>query len=202
MGLLTCITRINKLAVLYSYNINDYLHGPSEHLHVLYLAKLHGRLGCYNTLYFKFWSIISVKAFNILTPRVHMQVTLTGWQEAVRAMENSSYFKSLEAKAKKQYCEKLSCVGLFIQDNPYLLENDEGFVNGLTTWPCTEFGHIFDYLVSGPGLYPQEELLSWKQLDAFNYMYFKTGYVRTVFSFGFDHAGKGLAMLKAKINPS
>ena len=49
----------------------------------------------------------------------------------VRAMENSSYFESLEAKAKERYREKLSCVGLSIQDDPYLPKNDVRFVNGM-----------------------------------------------------------------------
>ena len=31
----------------------------------------------------------------------------------------------LEAKAKERYREKLSCVGLSIQDDPYLPKNDE-----------------------------------------------------------------------------
>ena len=44
-------------------------------------------------------------------------------------MENSSYFESLEAKAKEKYCEKLSCIGLSIQDNPYLPKHDARFVN-------------------------------------------------------------------------
>ena len=44
-------------------------------------------------------------------------------------MENSSYFESLEAKAKGKYCEKLSCVGLYIQDNLYLPKHDARFVN-------------------------------------------------------------------------
>ena len=46
-------------------------------------------------------------------------------------MENSSYFESLEAKAKGKYCEKLSCVGLSIQDDPYLPKNDARFVIAL-----------------------------------------------------------------------
>ena len=46
-------------------------------------------------------------------------------------MENSSYFESLEAKAKGKYREKLSCVGLSIQDNPYLPKNDARFVNDM-----------------------------------------------------------------------
>ena len=43
-------------------------------------------------------------------------------------MENSSYFESLEAKTKEMYREKLSCVGLSIQDDPYLPKNDARFV--------------------------------------------------------------------------
>ena len=39
-------------------------------------------------------------------------------------MENSSYFESLDAKAKERYREKLSCVGLSIQEDPYLPTND------------------------------------------------------------------------------
>ena len=69
--------------------------------------------------------MLSVRAFKQFTP--------PGWQEVVRAMENSSYFESLEAKAKGSYCEKLSCVGLSIQDDPYLPKNDARFVNDMAT---------------------------------------------------------------------
>ena len=54
--------------------------------------------------------MLSVRAFNQFTPLAHVQVTPPGWQEVVRAMENSSYFESLEVKAKERYREKLSCV--------------------------------------------------------------------------------------------
>ena len=46
-------------------------------------------------------------------------------------MENSSNFESLEAKAKRKYCENLSCVGLSIQDYLYLPKNDARFVNDM-----------------------------------------------------------------------
>ena len=46
-------------------------------------------------------------------------------------MENSSYFESQEAKAKGKYCEKLSCVGLSIQDYPCLPKNDARLVNDM-----------------------------------------------------------------------
>ena len=46
-------------------------------------------------------------------------------------MENSSYFESLEAKTKEMYREKVSFVGLSIQDDPYLPKNDARFVNNM-----------------------------------------------------------------------
>ena len=75
-----------------------------------------------------------------------MSVTPPGWQEVIRAMENSSYFESLDAKAKERYREKRSCVGLSIQDDPYMPTNDAArFVNDMATWPQIEFGHMFAY---------------------------------------------------------
>ena len=67
--------------------------------------------------------MLSVRMFNQFTPHVHVSVTPFGWQEVIRAMENSSYFESLDAKAKERYREKLSCVDLSIQDDPYLPTN-------------------------------------------------------------------------------
>ena len=56
-------------------------------------------------------------------------MSYTPWlAKVVRAMENSSYFESLEAKVKESYHEKLSCVVLSIQDDPYLPTNDTRFV--------------------------------------------------------------------------
>ena len=54
--------------------------------------------------------------------------------------------------------------------------------------PKIEYGHIFAYFLSRPGMYTQEQLLSWKQLDAYNY--FVNGYVRTVLSMIFG-SGSG-----------
>ena len=53
----------------------------------------------------------------------------------------------MDAKAKERYREKLSCVGLSIQDDPYLPTNDARFVNDMATWPRIEFGHIFAYFI-------------------------------------------------------
>ena len=51
-------------------------------------------------------------------------------------------------KAKERYREKLSCVGLSTQDDPYLPTNDARFVNDMASWPRIEFGHIFAYFIT------------------------------------------------------
>ena len=33
-----------------------------------------------------------------------------------------------------------------------------------------EYGHIFAYFITRLGTYTQEELISWKQLEAYNYL--------------------------------
>ena len=60
-----------------------------------------------------------------------------------------------------------------------------------------EYGHIFAYFIRRPGLYTREQLISWKQLDAYNY--FQAGYVRNVLSKGFSHDGSTFCLLKAKL---
>lgn len=109
----------------------------------------------------------------------------------------SPYVASLDSKARQRYLEKLSCVGLTLEEDPYYVKNESKYQNDLTTWPKIEYGHIFGYFVKRPGIYTQEQLLSWKQLDAYNY--FQAGFVRTVFSSCF---GRDKVILKAKVNPS
>ena len=55
----------------------------------------------------------------------------------------------------------------------------------MTNWPKIKYEHIFAYFIIRPGTYTQEELLSWKQLEAYNY--YKCGYVRMVLSMVFGH---------------
>lgn len=116
-----------------------------------------------------------------------------------RTVQESTYVASLDVQAKRRYLEKLSCVGLSMSDDPYLSCNECKYVNDMTTWPRIEYGHIFGYFVRRPGVYTQEELLSWKQMDAYNF--FQAGHVRTVFSYRFG-PGKKMVLLKAKVNPS
>ena len=105
-----------------------------------------------------------------------------------KSIQESDYFRSLEAPAKWRYVEKLSTVGFFLGDDPYLPKNEVRFSDDMTTWPQIEFNDIFTYFISRPGLYTQEQLLSWEQLDSYNF--FQAGYVRSVFPLTFQHLGK------------
>ncbi len=44
----------------------------------------------------------------------------------------STYFESLKDKEKERYAEKLSCVGLSIEDDPYLPESEGKFKADMT----------------------------------------------------------------------
>ena len=100
----------------------------------------------------------------------------------------SEYFKALSHKTKKQYLDKLGCFGLGINDDPYSSQTDSDFNADMSNWPSVEYGHIFSDYISRPGTFTQEELLSWKQTDAYNY--FMSGHVRTIYSRVFEIGGK------------
>ena len=102
---------------------------------------------------------------------------------AAWAMQESDYFRSLEAPAKRRHVEKLSIVGFSLEDDPYLPKNEVRFSDDMTTWPQIEFGNISTFFILRPGLYTQEQLLLWKQLDSYNF--FQAGYARSVFSLTF-----------------
>ncbi|XP_019861952.1 PREDICTED: uncharacterized protein LOC109590481 [Amphimedon queenslandica] len=112
----------------------------------------------------------------------------------------SEYFMSLSEDARKRYAAKLESVGLVISDDPYLPENNVHFTSEMRNWPNLEFGHIFTYFVTRPGLFTQEQLMSWKQLEAYNY--YKSGHVRTIFCRFFGRGGRKFVLLKALVNPS
>ena len=108
----------------------------------------------------------------------------------------SEYFNSLQEPAKARYVQKLNLIGLEEKDDPYSDSNAHTFVENMSVWPEVEYGHIFGYFIRRPGLYTQDELLAWKQLDAYNY--FHSGYVRTILVRKIND----LCILKAKVNPS
>ena len=79
----------------------------------------------------------------------------------------SEYFKSLEDEAMERYRAKLAKVGISLEDDPYV--SNDNFVTDMVSWPSIEYGHIFSYLITRPGLYTLEQLLSLKQLEGYNY---------------------------------
>ena len=94
----------------------------------------------------------------------------------------------------------MESVGLLLSDDPYLESNDGRFSDDMSLWPRVEYGHIFAYFIKRPGTYTQEQLLSWKQLEAYNF--FESGYVRTVYAMAFGQGVRKCILLKAKVNPS
>ena len=78
-------------------------------------------------------------------------------------------------------------------------DNDHRFSDDMTLWP--RIGYVlFCYFINCPETYTQEQLLSWKQLEAYNY--FESGFVRTVLAMEFGQGDQKCCMLKAKVNPS
>ena len=122
--------------------------------------------------------------------------TCCGWQNTLALATMSEYFQCLQGRARLRYLEKLHLVGLEDSDDPYSELNSSKFTDDLTKWPAVEYSHIFRYFITRPGLYTQEQLVAWKQLDAYNY--FLTGHVRkiSVSSLG------SIRLLKALVNPS
>ena len=113
----------------------------------------------------------------------------------------SEYFKSLSNTAKSRYKEKLQAVGLTIEADPYIPGNDNKYLSdNMAQWPRVEYGNIFAYFVQRPGVYTQEQLLSYKQLDSYNY--FQNGYVGSVSVWQFGHGDSRCCLLKAYVNPS
>ena len=112
----------------------------------------------------------------------------------------SDYFHTLPSKEQVRYEEKLGLVGLKREDDPYLARNDSNYTDSMSLWPNVEYGHIFAYFIERPGIYTKEQLLSWKQLESYNY--FHNGYVGPVRVWHFGHGKKKYCLLKAFVNPS
>ena len=108
------------------------------------------------------------------------------------------YYYSLNAQAKARYEEKLKLAGLSLEEDPYDERNANSYKDDMTAWPPLEYGHIFTYFIRHPaGIYTQEQLLSWKKLEAYNY--FQNGYVRLVQVYRLN---SGTCVLKSLVNPS
>ena len=90
----------------------------------------------------------------------------------------------MKPEAQERYSLKLQCAGLSLNEDPYLIKD---YSVDMRQWPTIEYGHIFTYFIKRPGTYTEEELLSWKQLDSYNY--YQNGYVRTIHSHLFNKNG-------------
>ena len=56
------------------------------------------------------------------------------------------YYSSLKDEDKGRYEEKLNAIGLRLDKDPYLGEND--YEADMTSWPPVEYGHIFAYFIA------------------------------------------------------
>ena len=88
----------------------------------------------------------------------------------------SEYYESLGSSEKARYIAKLETVSLILEDDPCSKESGRNFETIMTSWPPLQYGLIFGYFITRPGLYALEQLLSWKQ--PYGYNYFQSSYVR------------------------
>ena len=109
----------------------------------------------------------------------------------------SEYYDTLSKESKARYAEKLKLTGLGLEEDPYEDRNKNNYKEDMTAWPPLKYGHIFTYFIRWPGLYTQEQLLSWKQLEGYNY--FLNGYVLSVHAYKLKSC---TCVLKSLENPS
>ena len=81
----------------------------------------------------------------------------------------SSYFDTLDRQGKDRYQRKLEVVNLSLKDDPFTAGTSEKWRSDMVNLPKIEYSHIFAYFISRPGTYKQEQLLSWKQPEVYDY---------------------------------
>ena len=102
----------------------------------------------------------------------------------------------MDGDGKVRYKDKLDIVGISSKMTPTCQMPTFCL---MVAWPGVEYGHIFNYLITRPGVYTLEQLLSWKELEGYNY--FQSNYVRTVWLRWFG-IKKDICVMKAFVNPS
>ena len=70
----------------------------------------------------------------------------------------SDYLQRLGDDEKAKYKDKRDKVGICIENDPYL--SNVNFVSDMVSWLNVEYGHIFSYLITRPGVGILEQLLS------------------------------------------
>ena len=96
----------------------------------------------------------------------------------------SEYVDFLDGVPKSRYFDKLKVLGLAATDDPYRPYASADFQKAM---PCD------------CGVYTRQELLQWKQLEAYNY--FKSVFVRTVKVWDLRNSSQ-CVILKGLVNPS
>ena len=81
----------------------------------------------------------------------------------------------------------------------HIASNDR-FCSDMTLLQRIEYSQISTYFIVKPGTYTQQQLLSWKQMEAYNY--FESGYIREVLSMAFGSGSSRYVVLKAKVKTS
>ena len=112
----------------------------------------------------------------------------------------SEYYNSLKGEDELRYQRKLEVIGLKVTDDHFESQNSCKYMDDMKKWPNLEYGNIFCYFVERPGVYTRQQLLSWKQLDAYNY--FQNGYVRTVLTMSYSTGKSSYVVVKAMVHPS
>ena len=69
------------------------------------------------------------------------------------------YCKSLGSSEKARYIAKLEAVDLTLEDNPNSKWSGRILETNMASWPSVDYGHIFGYFITRPGLYSLEQLL-------------------------------------------
>lgn len=93
--------------------------------------------------------------------------------DATRRTRFSPYYEDLDETAKERYRQKLAVIGNI--DDPYVWSAGEYDSVDWQHWPDVQYPDIYNYLISTPGVYTQQELKAYKSLEA--YKYFVDGWV-------------------------
>jgi hypothetical protein len=84
----------------------------------------------------------------------------------------STYVSSLDERSKQRYTDKISSIGCI---DPYVIPPNQ-FSDDDDKLPPLEFGDLFTYLVITRSAYTNEQMKSYKGLEAYNH--FTSGWVR------------------------
>ena len=110
---------------------------------------------------------------SLLRTPVSQDILPSGKSTCFVVMCEVDYFSSLNAIGQQRYMDKLRLLEsrlILGGQHLYTVANSINFVKDMSHWPPIEYAcHIFCYFVDRPGVYTRQQMLQWKQLDAYNY---------------------------------